>query len=235
MEGHNHTHSRTNMNAQQQCELLQMPAEIRNAIYCYALTSSEPIIDPTIGPTIRPRHKNIPILGTALLRTCKKVHAEVDLRVLYSRNAFCFTRPVHATSFFRKLGPLQRTLIRGITIDFRMPDFQADGSNYLREWMHYLESASTHGDRKVCCQIQGPALQRVVPHLDFLAIGIVRLQFESADWFNKVLWDQVWFCAMRSSEWIETSLVFLDASTREVERPVFSVAGNMEAVLAKFE
>ena len=110
-----------------QSPLLRLPPELRNRITELCLVSSNAIVNPSPLTSanaktpllIRPKHQSIPALGTALLRTCRQLHFEIDFRPLYAGNTICFTRITHLTSFVRSLAYDKRHLIDHLTLDLR--------------------------------------------------------------------------------------------------------------------
>jgi hypothetical protein len=123
----------------------RLPGELRNQIYELALTSSAPVIDPSIPPTftayakalnLRTSGHRVPELGTALLRTCKRIYSEVSLATLYSNNAFRFTTSFSAQRFLSALPMETRKLIREIEVDLQ--EVNDAHPAVEREWVQYL-------------------------------------------------------------------------------------------------
>lgn len=136
------------MHSQAQCAFLtELPAEIRQVIYSFALTSNETITDPRVPNTDRDK----PVLGLALAATCQNIHDELDYQIFYSINQFSFTHPNKASDFFNHLRKAQKVhLLQEISFDLRnslTPAWAKDtrppelifhrGSRYT-EWSHYL-------------------------------------------------------------------------------------------------
>lgn len=91
------TTATTDTNEVKPCRLLELPAELRNAIYLLALVHDDPIllsVDQE-NPVARPckdRDEYYKLdLGTNILRTCKQIHDEAT-PILYGINRFCFDK-----------------------------------------------------------------------------------------------------------------------------------------------
>ncbi|KAJ9622743.1 hypothetical protein H2203_006394 [Taxawa tesnikishii (nom. ined.)] len=166
---------------QLQSALLRLPGELRNKIYRYALLTPEPILNPTLGRTVRPQHKQIPDLGTALLRTCRLAYHEADARVLYSGNSFRFTRAAHVFFFLRRLSPAQKREIGAVTLDLREAGRMSVGGGagagdvVQAEWLHYLTCDSVAHSVGVWCSNLG-TLGSDVPHLRHLRLELAGWQ-----------------------------------------------------------
>ncbi|KAK5736413.1 hypothetical protein LTR17_007409 [Elasticomyces elasticus] len=133
------------MLAQSQSILFALPAELREEIYTYSLIADRPITNPATTLLVVQDDKDIPPLGVALLRSCRRVYDEIDSRTLYESNTFRFTKPVISTRFFDHLSDAQRALIRGISCDLRTIDYNArgvvaghGGISVGNDWIHYL-------------------------------------------------------------------------------------------------
>lgn len=143
------------MHIQAQSLLFRLPAEVRSLIYTYALSSCKPIVDPVIGYSTRLQHyKSLPELGTALLRTCKFIHKEMDVRSLYTSNEFVFTRPSICSDFLNSLSLQLCALVTTVTLDLRN---NVRGKvlrpESVEEWMHYLvcDRGRRHRDGRTLC------------------------------------------------------------------------------------
>lgn len=133
------------VNPQHQSRLVSLPGELRNEIYRLSLCSSASITNPYFGDSIRPHHIEIPRLGSALLRTCKTIHNEINSLILLESNTFVFTRVSHIHAFFARLSRQQARLIRSITIDLREASIGNTTDSGIKsadiignEWLHYL-------------------------------------------------------------------------------------------------
>ena len=120
------------MHPQTQCPLFHLPSEIRSDIFHHCLISTKgPILDPTTlasDPAIRvPADRHIPPLGLSLLRTCRKIYSEVDIRPLYTHNDFSFTEADTCADFLDSLPSHQRNPITAVTFDLR---YNIYGENY---------------------------------------------------------------------------------------------------------
>jgi len=126
------------MHDQSQSQLFLIPGELRNKIYRLCLTSSVPVVDACIparfSPTIRSRSHNLPPLGVALIRSCKRAFSEVPAKLLYTSNFFRFTTSTHAHRFLSSLPPKQAALIATVELDISC---QSD-IIVAREWCQYL-------------------------------------------------------------------------------------------------
>lgn len=136
------------MDPQEKCPLFSLPGELRNMIYRLALAADDPFTDPSIRPiskstledsglqVIKSRHNLVPTTGIQLLRTCKRMAAEVDVRSLFASNTFRFTSQTHAHRFLRLVGPTRAACVRDVEMDVRDfslsdPMFAAAMSSYL--------------------------------------------------------------------------------------------------------
>lgn len=123
------------MNCQEQSRLLRLPGEIRNSIYYHCLTTRDPIID--TAPTGHAYFdRNVPILATALLRTCQLIYNEADRRLLYAHNTFRFSSVFRVRSFLQALRPECASMVQDIEIDARK--VHSDHPGIAREWINYL-------------------------------------------------------------------------------------------------
>ncbi|KAK4893365.1 hypothetical protein LTR27_008261 [Elasticomyces elasticus] len=67
---------------QDQSILFTLPAEVREEIYAYSLIADRPITNPATTLLVGQDDKDIPPLGVALLRSCRRVYDEIDSRTL---------------------------------------------------------------------------------------------------------------------------------------------------------
>ncbi|KAH8679652.1 hypothetical protein BGZ60DRAFT_524863 [Tricladium varicosporioides] len=103
---------------------LQLPREVRDQIYTYALTIPEPIVlaaSPLELPVFLtldnfPSQQLVPNLCLAN----KKIQAEAN-EILYSKNTFHFPNPSDLYRFEEDIGPINRTFIHSISIDLLFP------------------------------------------------------------------------------------------------------------------
>jgi len=141
----------------QHSPFLSPPAEILNLIAYYALTTTEPIVNPLPNTKLTPKHagipsehlnikpknQSIPALGTALLRTCSYL-STLDTRPLYKHNTLVFSRVAHLTAFVSSLPPSNRRLLKSITLSVSEASVlpaSSDGTPtdpVSLEWLHYL-------------------------------------------------------------------------------------------------
>lgn len=77
----------TEMATRHRCRLLELPAEIRNSIYHYALAPTGSV---ALTSTKTKRFAITPTLAPALLATCNQIHSEAA-NILYSDNTVCIT------------------------------------------------------------------------------------------------------------------------------------------------
>jgi hypothetical protein len=122
-----------------------LPGEIRNQIYTLAMTSSKPIVDPSLPPTstsfaqamgYRTGHHRIPDLSTQLLRTCKRMYSEIPIASMYSINTFRFTTSFSAHRFLSALPKQYRETIQDVEID--LCEVNDVHPAIEREWVQYL-------------------------------------------------------------------------------------------------
>jgi hypothetical protein len=123
----------------------KLPGELRNAIYAFASTSQTPITDPSnpsckSGQAIATQHHQIPALGFALQRTCKRVYNELGTYPLYTLNNFRFTSATSAHRFLISLPKEQAVLIRDVEVDLR--DVSDRHPSVEREWVQYMSWAT---------------------------------------------------------------------------------------------
>lgn len=167
-------------NPQLNSPLFGLPAELRAHIYFLALSSSSPIIDPTIGPCDTSEHKTMPLLGTALFRTCQMMRAEVDSRLLYS-NEFSFTRPRIASNFLLRLPDCSKILLTTLTFDLR-ENVTSDGdidSRRVDGWRGSL-TFSREGNRPGFLSFFGLHLLVYVPPIRNIVFDLRRAQEKRA-------------------------------------------------------
>jgi len=124
------------LNPQTHSPLLCLPGELRNKIYAFALTSLDPITDPSTSSVIPSRHNSLPTLGVPLLRTCRRIYNEADARLLYACNRFRFTSVTYTHHFLSSLPPADSTQIQDLEIDVR--DVHEQHPGISREWAQYL-------------------------------------------------------------------------------------------------
>ncbi|KAK5717306.1 hypothetical protein LTR15_009199 [Elasticomyces elasticus] len=158
---------------QDQSILFTLPAEIREEIYAYSLIADRPITDPaTTLLLVGQDDKDIPPLGIALLRSCRRVYDEIDSRILYESNTFRFTRPMISTSFFNHLTNVQRALIRGISCDFRA----VDGIKIGEEWLYYLSCTPRRHDPERGWIYHPEMIHVDIPGIETLTFDLTALQ-----------------------------------------------------------
>ncbi|QDS67725.1 hypothetical protein FKW77_005827 [Venturia effusa] len=152
----------------------RLPGELRDQIWTYALTSSDAIVDPTIPPYPRTNFQPKPSLGVSLLRTCKRIHAEISVAPLYSRNRFRFTN-AHTMHHFLSANRDNPAPIVDVEIDMReVTDANAHNE---RELIRYL--SWTREDDVLWAQKLG-GLCVDAPHLKTLRLNIERWRFSES-------------------------------------------------------
>lgn len=152
----------------------RLPGELRGQIWAYALTSSDAIVDPTISPYPRTHFQPIPDLGVSLLRTCKRIHAEVSGASLYSQNRFRFTN-AHTMHHFLSKNRDNPAPIMDVEIDMREVN-DANACNE-RELIRYL-SWTKEDDTLWAQEIGGLCVD--APHLKTLRLNIERWRFSES-------------------------------------------------------
>ncbi|KAK8155825.1 hypothetical protein IWX90DRAFT_391574 [Phyllosticta citrichinensis] len=156
-----------------QSHFLSLPGEIRNRIYHLALTTSAPVTDALFpNNTVsfpKSAHHSIPPLGAGLLRTCRHIHDECPVHILYQNNVFRFTSAQHCHAFLTSLPPFLRAAVRTLELD-------------IRDWPSYCAyPAGTAWAKTMGCLAEdAPALNTVV--LNFEAWPRVRVT-------RRHLWD----------------------------------------------
>ncbi|KAF2007611.1 hypothetical protein P154DRAFT_396293, partial [Amniculicola lignicola CBS 123094] len=183
-------------NLQLQSHLLQLPNEIKHAIYGYCFAAGVPIIDPVINDKRQDGDNKAPVLGIALLQTCRRVYYEADRRPLFSHNIFRFTSVDRVRSFFRSLGSDFTPFLHDIEIDTRKVHSNHPGIG--REWLHYLAWGGGSWGKTL------GSLREDAPGLKCL-----RLNFESwpsIPMFRSELWNLL-RCMMGQMEGLERILV----------------------------
>lgn len=131
---------------QLQSPLFTLPVEIRLEIYAYALESPGLVLDPRRALP-GGCHIEHPSLGQALPATCQKISREIDIRILYTKNAFAFTRPDLAHRFYNGLPPAYKSLLPTLTVDFRACVYAADPDpdvGLALQWFEYLSCPWIH-------------------------------------------------------------------------------------------
>ncbi|KAK3705241.1 hypothetical protein LTR37_013402 [Vermiconidia calcicola] len=167
------------MHPQSQSPLLKLPSELRAEIYDLALTADGPILDPNVPES---RWHEIPPLGLGLFRTCRLIYLEIDSQLLYQRNEFSFTAPIHAHDFLLKLSSRERICIRSLTFDLReliSDDFRPD-RKFIKVWRHYIfcRQDPFNDDRPRLFQVRDqPHITKILlPHLQALTLDLRFLQ-----------------------------------------------------------
>jgi len=112
-----------------------LPVEIKHIIQRFCLATEYPIVDPVAGGS-NFEGKPPLTLGVALLRTCRRVYAEVDQRPLFAQNVFRFTTANKAKAFLYSIDSYHAASIRTLEIDVR--ELQSDRPDRARDWLHYL-------------------------------------------------------------------------------------------------
>ncbi|KAK8204992.1 hypothetical protein IWZ01DRAFT_441065 [Phyllosticta capitalensis] len=176
-----------------QSSFLSLPGEVRNRIYDLALTTSSPITDAlfpnnTVSFPKSPHH-SIPLLGAGLLRTCRHIHAECPVHILYQNNVFRFTSAQHCHAFLTSLPPFLRAAVRTLELDIRdvspwsTTHVDSLGRTVPRlEWPSYCAypAGTTWAKTMGCLAEDAPALNTVI--LNFEAWPHVRVT-------RRHLWD----------------------------------------------
>jgi hypothetical protein len=135
------------INPQLLSPLLRLPGELRNKIYAFALTTPDPITDPSTPHILASKHNSIPPLGVSLLRTCRLVYTEASLRPLYAANRFRFTTVTYTHHFLTALSPALRDQIHDLEIDVR--DIHAQNPRIDGEWTQYLSASADIWAQKI--------------------------------------------------------------------------------------
>ncbi|KAI9705665.1 MAG: hypothetical protein M1820_005075 [Bogoriella megaspora] len=104
----------------------RLPRELRDRIYCYALTSSQPFV----WPSEHSSHG----LAPALLATSKRILDETA-PIVYGENKFMFNHPSDANMFVHIMSQQHACRITNICLRIRDKD--------LRLWTAYLGSTSS--------------------------------------------------------------------------------------------
>ncbi|KAK5733612.1 hypothetical protein LTR17_009602 [Elasticomyces elasticus] len=173
------------MLAQDQSIFFTLPAEIREEIYAYSLIAERPITNPAPTLPVGQNDKDIPPLGTALLRSCRRVYNEIDPRALYESNTYRFTKPMISTEFFNHLSEAQRALIRGISCDLRTIDYDGrgvvagpGGISVGNDWFHYLGcTPRRHSLEGGCTHPTQPEMLCIdMPSIKILTFDLTALQ-----------------------------------------------------------
>jgi hypothetical protein len=152
----------------------RLPGELRDQIWAYALTTLKPIVDPSLSPVLKsPSHPD-PTLGAPLLRTCKRIHAEVSLVPLYSHNRFSFTSAFSSHHFLSTHRDNQAP-IWDVEIDMR--EVTDAYSSTEREFIQYL---SWKADENSAWMQQTGGLCIDAPHLKTLRLNIERWRFSES-------------------------------------------------------
>lgn len=131
----------SHVHPQLKSSFLHLPAEIRNAIYKHALSTSEPIIDPSVKASgeeecVGSPSCSISSLAKALLLTCRLVNRELNIRLIFARNIFRFTSVTPMRNFLRAFPKSHSQLITDV--EFDLGGLDARHPSVLREWARYL-------------------------------------------------------------------------------------------------
>lgn len=163
------------MDSQLQSPLFnRLPGELRDQIWKYALTSTGAIVDPTISPYRRTHLQPIPRLGVSLLRTCKRINAEISGALLYSRNRFRFTT-AHTMHHFLSANRNNTTPIIDVEIDMReVNDANAYNERALIRYLSWSKEDDTPWAQEI------GALCVDAPHLQTLRLNIERWRFSES-------------------------------------------------------
>jgi hypothetical protein len=119
-----------------------LPLEIKHIIQRLCLVADYPIVDPVAGGNNFEKNRSLGP-GVALLRTCRRICAEVDRRPLFAQNIFRFTTADKAKAFLNTIGSYHAASVRTLEIDVR--ELQSDRPDLARDWIHYL-GGSLHAD-----------------------------------------------------------------------------------------
>lgn len=151
-----------------------LPGELRSQIWKYALTSSCPIVDPTMAPYPRTHFRPIPLLGVPLLRTCKRIHAEASRTSLYSQNRFRFTN-ANIMHYFLSENRTNPTPIMDVEIEMREVNdaYASTERNLIRylSWTKEDDTLWTSGLGGLCVD---------APHLKTLSLNIEKWRFSES-------------------------------------------------------
>lgn len=173
------------MYSQAQSPLFALPAELREKTYKLSLTADRPITDPASNLLVSEDSQDIPPTGITLLRTCRRIHDELDLAPFYASNTFRFTRPVIASWFFSHTHPRYHHLIHQVDMDLSVIDrtgnsntgFDAgDGRRVTPEWAHYLSCGPERHDVALICTYQPEMYSTDMARVKRLSPDIVGLQ-----------------------------------------------------------
>jgi hypothetical protein len=160
-------------NLQQQSLLVNLPAEIKHYIFGLCLTADDCISDPKISSDVP--SQGVPLVGTAVLQTCRRLYHEIDRRPLFTQNTFRFTTVDNARLFLKALDKHHRESVRNIEIDVRKID-----NSLARDWLRYLAWGNGPWDSTSCSL-----------HTDAPNLKTLRLNFESwpkISMFRTELW-----------------------------------------------
>jgi hypothetical protein len=158
---------------QQQSLLVNLPAEIKHSIFGLCLTADDCISDPRTPSDVP--GQGVPLVGTAILQTCRRLYHEVDRRPLFSQNTFRFTTVDNARSFLKTLDRHHGESVRDIEIDIRKVD-----NSLAHDWLRYLAWGNGPWDSTSCSL-----------HMDAPNLKTLRLNFESwprVSLFRTELW-----------------------------------------------
>lgn len=128
---------------------LDLPREIRDRIYQYALTRDQAFLWPAPAPsfTTQPHPPSPNQLSPALLQTCHQVAHEA-LPLLYIQNRFSFTHPSDLNVFAHIYSPKHMRLIPRIGLHIREKDIQL--------WHDYFnEPLMNRSDRSIQADVPG--------------------------------------------------------------------------------
>jgi hypothetical protein len=128
---------------QQQSLLVNLPAEIKHSIFGLCLTADDCISDPRTPSDVP--GQGVPLVGTAILQTCRRLYHEVDRRPLFSQNTFRFTTVDNARSFLKTLDRHHGESVRDIEIDIRKVD-----NSLAHDWLRYLAWGNGPWDSTSC-------------------------------------------------------------------------------------
>lgn len=174
---------------QSQSPLFALATELRLQIYAYALISCESIVDPlpktdrlALGTASKERRR----VGACLPATCRRIHAELDIRPLYECNEFVLTTPRQANVFFESLPEKHKSLITRITVDLVHcinPDGESDTDMEL-DWFEYLSCPRTHYRTRN----NTPCSTQDCSHLFYDLPGVKHITLDASKALNQALW-----------------------------------------------
>lgn len=125
---------------QEQSPLFRLPAELRDIVYAYTITSNSPIVDPPFhGPVSQ--QKRYPKEACALKSTCKRIQHEFSFAPFYTNNDFRFTRPMTLRVFTSKTPSAHLELVKYITFEIavnRRDQWRYDTMYRVSEFKHYF-------------------------------------------------------------------------------------------------